>query len=92
MHAVWAEGVDAGSEAGLRRIVEASGLPWMQAQLALQDNAWRAEAEANRQALLGLGLWGVPSFRVGNMAVWGQDRLGRVQKALQDTHRQEMFR
>jgi 2-hydroxychromene-2-carboxylate isomerase len=92
MHAVWAEGVDAGSETGLRRIVEASGLPWAQAHLALQDNAWRAEAEANRQALLGLGLWGVPSFRVGSLAVWGQDRLGRVQKALQDTDRQEMFR
>lgn len=92
MHAVWAQGVDAGSDAGLQRIVEASGLPWDQAQLALRDDAWRAQAEANRQALLGLGLWGVPSFRVGKVAVWGQDRLGRVQKALQDQHLQEVFR
>ena len=92
MHAVWAEGVDAGSDAGLQRIVEASGLPWSQARLALHDESWRVQAEANRQALLALGLWGVPSFRVGSMAVWGQDRLGRVHKALQEAHRQELFR
>lgn len=83
MQGVWAEGVDAGSDAGLQRIVEASGLPWEQARLALRDESWRAEAETHRQELLGLGLWGVPSFRVGTMAVWGQDRLGRVHKALQ---------
>ena len=28
------------------------------------------------------GLWGVPSFRVGDLAVWGQDRLWAVQEAL----------
>jgi len=33
-------------------------------------------------AVLGLGLWGVPSFRVGDTAVWGQDRLWAVQQAL----------
>jgi hypothetical protein len=22
-----------------------------------------------------IGLWGVPSFRVGDLALWGQDRL-----------------
>ena len=83
MRSVWAEGVDAGSNSGLRRIVEGAGLPWAQAGAALADAGWRQTAEANRVELLGLGLWGVPSFRVGDTAVWGQDRLWAVQQAVQ---------
>lgn len=82
MHGVWAEGMDAGSDRGLRRIAERAGLRWADAQVALTDDAWRATAEANRQELLSLGLWGVPSFRVGDTAVWGQDRLWAVRDAL----------
>ncbi len=82
MQGVWAEGCDAGSDRGLRRIAERAGLGWADAQAALQDEHWRQTAEANRAELLGLGLWGVPSFRVRNTAVWGQDRLWAVQQAL----------
>jgi 2-hydroxychromene-2-carboxylate isomerase len=82
MHGVWAEGLDAGSDRGLRRIAERAGLSWADALQALDDPRWRATAEANRVELLGLGLWGVPSFRVGSTAVWGQDRLWAVQQAL----------
>lgn len=32
--------------------------------------------------MFALGLWGVPSFRVNDIAVWGQDRLWAVQDAL----------
>jgi 2-hydroxychromene-2-carboxylate isomerase len=82
MHGVWAQGLDAGSERGLRRIVQAAGLPWDGARQALQDQSWRAVAEANRQEMFALGLWGVPSFRVGEVAVWGQDRLWAIEDAL----------
>jgi len=82
MQGVWAEGLDAGSDRGLRRIAERAGLAWGDAQAAMQDEAWRQAAELNRQELLSLGLWGVPSFRVGDTAVWGQDRLWAVQDAL----------
>jgi 2-hydroxychromene-2-carboxylate isomerase len=82
MRLVWSQGVDAGSDRGLRRIVEEAGLVWADAQRALAQQEWRATAEANRQELLSLGLWGVPSFRVGALAVWGQDRLWAVQEAL----------
>jgi 2-hydroxychromene-2-carboxylate isomerase len=82
MRGVWAEGIDAGSDRGLRRIVERAGLSWDAAQTALKEEAWRATAEANRKEMFDLGLWGVPSFRVGDTAVWGQDRLWAVQEAL----------
>jgi 2-hydroxychromene-2-carboxylate isomerase len=76
--------VDAGSDAGLRRLAARASLSWGQVQDALGDKAWRASAEANRQALLGHGLWGVPAFRVGTQVFWGQDRLWAVQQALFD--------
>jgi 2-hydroxychromene-2-carboxylate isomerase len=93
MRGVWAQGIDAGSDRGLRTIVERAGLSWADAQVALKDEAWRLTAEANRKELFSLGLWGVPSFRVGDTAVWGQDRLWAVREALMPsdppTHQQE---
>lgn len=82
MRGVWAEGLDAGSDRGLRRIAERAGLSWPDALAAMENDAWRSTAEANRVELLGLGLWGVPSFRVYDTAVWGQDRLWAIQNAL----------
>ncbi|MES2415333.1 MAG: DsbA family protein [Pseudomonadota bacterium] len=86
MQGVWAEGLDAGSERGLRRIAERAGLDWLPAKAALKDESWRQTAEANRAEMFGLGLWGVPSFRVGDTAVWGQDRLWVVEDELLKTN------
>jgi 2-hydroxychromene-2-carboxylate isomerase len=82
MHGVWAEGIDAGSDGGLRQIVERAGLDWTAARAALKDEAWRAVAEQNRVELFALGLWGVPSFRLRETAVWGQDRLWAIEDEL----------
>lgn len=83
MKGVWAEGVDAGSDKGLRKIVERAGLSWEGAQVALLHETWRDVAIANREELFADGLWGVPSFKVESTAVWGQDRLWAVLHALQ---------
>lgn len=84
LRAVFSQGIDAGSDAGMKRIVGAAGLDWGEAKRVIGNDGWRAEAEANRAEMLGLGLWGVPSFRVGDFAVWGQDRLWAVDAALRD--------
>jgi 2-hydroxychromene-2-carboxylate isomerase len=83
LRGVWAHGVDAGSNAGLRRIVEAAGLSWSEARPHIGNDDWRAEAEANRREMFELGLWGVPCFRVGDVATWGQDRLWVIESELQ---------
>ncbi|MCY3933169.1 MAG: DsbA family protein [Acidobacteria bacterium] len=75
MTLAFSQAVDAGSDRGLRRIVEEAGLDWSEGRGYLDDPAWREEAERNREELFDLGLWGVPSFRVGSVAAWGQDRL-----------------
>ena len=73
MRGVWAEGVEVATDKGLRRIVESVGLSW-DAE-AVRDDRWRDEVERNRQALTERGLWGVPSFVLGDYVGWGQDRL-----------------
>lgn len=80
--AVWAEAVDVARDEGLEAVVAAAGLDWAEAQLALADESWRDLAEDNRRALLEMGLWGVPTFRLGTLSTWGQDRIFALDAAL----------
>jgi len=80
---VWSEGVDAGSDSGMRKIVERAGLDWTEAKDVIDNDDWRDEAEANRAEMMNRGIWGVPSFRVGETITWGQDRLWVIEHALQ---------
>ncbi|MEQ8433656.1 MAG: DsbA family protein [Oceanicaulis sp.] len=83
LKAAWSEAINAGTDRGLKEMCTRAGVPWAQAQAALKDDSWRARVEANRARLTALGLWGVPSFRVGDLAVWGQDRLFLVEAELE---------
>jgi len=86
--AAFAEGVDTGGDAGLRRVVERAGLSWQEARRHLGDESWRAELEENRRVLFESGLWGVPSFRLlgenaePDFCTWGQDRIWRVEEEI----------
>ena len=86
--AAFAEGVDTGTDAGMRHVVERAGLAWDEARPHLDAEGWRDELERNREQLFALGLWGVPSFRIVGRAgepdycTWGQDRLWRVEAEL----------
>ena len=79
---VWSEGLNARIDRDLRTITERSGLPWNDMKQLIGQDHWRAEAEANQQEMFSHGIWGVPSFRVGDVATWGQDRLWVVEDAL----------
>jgi 2-hydroxychromene-2-carboxylate isomerase len=84
LRGVFAEGIDAGSTAGLAKIAERAGVGRDLVANALKDDSWRKVAEDNREELFALGLWGVPSFRVNaNRAHWGQDRLWAIEQELQ---------
>lgn len=83
--AVWADGIDAASDSGLRKIVERAGLDWSYAEAALADESWREAVEANRRELFALGHWGVPTFRIGDRATFGQDRLWQVGRWLKES-------
>ncbi len=80
---VWAEGLDARRDDVLRSVIERSGLDWTAAQQTLARGIDTTRAEANREALFAAGLWGVPSFRLGDFTTWGQDRLWMVDQLTQ---------
>ena len=82
LRGVWSQGWNAGNDGGLRAIVERAGLDWTQAREQLTSDAWRAEAESNREAMFAQHLWGVPSFRYGKTVAWGQDRLWLIEQAI----------
>ena len=90
LQAAWAQGVDiadAGNQ-GLRLVAANAGLDWEQLNAAAANTDWQAVLDDNLSAMLGAGLWGVPSFRVsgGNdaaaFACWGQDRIWRVENEI----------
>ena len=80
--AVNAEGIRSETDAGLKMIVERAGLDWQKAKALLNDQSWREWAENNRKAMYDCGLWGVPSFRYGEVSCWGQDRLWVIEKSI----------
>lgn len=79
---VWSEGINARTDKGLEKLTERAGLSWAELKPMIGTDHWRADAEANRQEMLSYGIWGVPSFRVGDVAAWGQDRLWVIEDAL----------
>ncbi|MEH6449923.1 MAG: DsbA family protein [Oleispira sp.] len=90
--AVNAQGIRSDTDAGLKIIVERSGLDWGHARQLLQydncDRQWQIWAEENRQEMIALGSWGVPTFHYGDVVLWGQDRAGVIERTvMQDLHK-----
>lgn len=79
---VWSEGIRSDTATGLKILVERVGLSWQDAQLLLKDDSWRLSAQNNLAELYGIGLWGVPSFKYGDVKVFGQDRLDCIEQAI----------
>lgn len=82
--AVNAQGIRSETHSGLKSIVERSGMDWTHAQSLLisskADQEWRLWAESNRQEMLALGSWGVPTFKYDDLVLWGQDRIGIIEQ------------
>ncbi len=81
---IWAEGVEVASDDGLRLVCERSGLRWADCLAALDDPGLRARVDADTEALLDLGQWGVPVFVFAGEPFWGQDRIEDLEAALRD--------
>ena len=89
LRAAFFEGVNTNRDSGMRKVVEAAGLPWEAARSTMGNTDWEEELEANRQAMYAFGSWGVPSFRLLDtqgrevLGLWGQDRLWLFAREIQ---------
>jgi len=82
--AIFAEAIDVATDEGMEIVAERSGLFWPDVRTAINDEGWRDKAEANREILTGVGLWGVPTFKIGEQAFWGQDRDWLLARKIED--------
>jgi len=72
--AIWARRIDVATDEGMRKVTGRTGLFWPEVKAAMEDDAWRVDAEQNCESMLEAGSWGVPTLRLGDFVVWGQDR------------------
>jgi 2-hydroxychromene-2-carboxylate isomerase len=82
MRAVWAEERDLADRATLVAIAGEEGVDGAALLTAAQDQAVRREYEANTAAAIERGVFGVPTFVVGDELFWGQDRLDFLARAI----------
>jgi 2-hydroxychromene-2-carboxylate isomerase len=75
MRGIWSEARDMAEYVDLRHVVERAGIAWEDVKDGIGDPAAGKWATAGAADLAVIGLWGVPSFRVGDFVAWGQDRL-----------------
>jgi 2-hydroxychromene-2-carboxylate isomerase len=79
MQGIWAEARDVAYVPDLLFLAERAGIAEAEATAALETGNWEQRAQANRDALTEMGLWGVPSFRIGEYSTWGQDRISFIE-------------
>lgn len=80
--ASWAYGMDLTDDAAFKELTDRVSLDWGKVQTRIENMDEPDYARENREALSELGLWGVPSFRLGPMSVWGQDRIWLLEEAV----------
>jgi 2-hydroxychromene-2-carboxylate isomerase len=82
MTAVWAEERDLVDRATLLQIAREQGADGPILLEAAEQSAVREEYDANTRAAIDQGVFGMPTFVIGDELFWGQDRLDFVARAL----------
>ena len=85
LRAAWNENIALHKKTGMARAVERAGLDWNEARNQFKRDDWKQlVAKHQHEMVEGMGLWGVPSYRLSgpdgepDLMVWGQDRLWLV--------------
>jgi 2-hydroxychromene-2-carboxylate isomerase len=79
MQGIWSEARDVAHLPDLVFLAERVGITAVEVRAAIEDRSWKEKGKANREALTALGLWGVPSMRIGSYSTWGQDRVPMIE-------------
>jgi 2-hydroxychromene-2-carboxylate isomerase len=80
MRAVWAEQRDIGDESTALAIAAEQGVDG--ASLRSRVDACLQARDRDSQAAIERGVFGAPSYVIGDQIFWGQDRLDFVERAL----------
>ena len=86
MAAEWAEGRDIGDPEVLVPVAVSVGVDESAFVAAFEDPVRAAALDANAATAEELGIFGVPTFVIGDQIFWGQDRLEFVTEHLDELH------
>lgn len=87
MRAAWGEGRDISQRDVLLDVAESAGLDRAEFAAALEDPAHREQLAKNAAEAAERGIFGVPTFAIGNELFWGQDRIDFVAEYLEASKR-----
>jgi 2-hydroxychromene-2-carboxylate isomerase len=82
LKALWQEEKNTGDLATLRALIDEIGLDGAKILALSAEPIWAERREADTQAALARGVFGAPSYVIGEEIFWGQDRLEFVAKRL----------
>lgn len=82
LKALWEQERDTGDEATLAAIIGEAGLDAATVLPLAKEPRWAAMREADTAAALARGVFGAPTYVIGEDIFWGQDRLEFVAKRL----------
>ena len=80
--AVWAEGLDLGDKAVLSDVLQRSGVNFAELIAASESQDVKDSLRRNTEDAVARGVFGAPTFFVGNEMFWGNDRFDFVEEAL----------
>ena len=82
LKALWQEEKDPGDPATLAELITEIGLDARQVMQLGEDPKWAERRIADTKAALDKGVFGAPSYVIGDDIFWGQDRLEFVERRL----------
>jgi carboxymethylenebutenolidase len=82
LKAIWEEELNPADEAVLAKLIGECGLDATQVMALGAEPRWTDRKAADTQAALARGVFGAPSYVIGEEIFWGQDRLDFVERRL----------
>jgi carboxymethylenebutenolidase len=82
LKAIWEEELNPADDAVLAKLIGECGLDAAQVMALGAEPRWTDRKAADTQAALARGVFGAPSYVIGEEIFWGQDRLDFVQRRL----------
>jgi 2-hydroxychromene-2-carboxylate isomerase len=82
---MWEEGLKLDDKEALARRIDAAGLDSASLLAAAQTDPIKQKLAGNTSAAVARGVFGVPTFFVGDEMFFGKDRLGQVEEAVELT-------
>lgn len=85
LRAMWEDGKNMSDPDVFTDVMNAAGLDGANLLAATQDTAIKSKLAENTDAAVARGVFGVPSFFVGDQMFFGKDRMDQIEAALSET-------